>query len=257
MRVHLINLDESEDRLAEFKERNRQLTDVIRFPAIVGRKVSPEKLVRAGVMSRDIPPYGKGAIGNALSHLSLWKLAIDQSAVVTIAEDDAVFHHTFEAKAEAHLRSLPEAWDIVLWGWNFDSVLLFDFLEGVSPCVGRFSQPQLRLHLKEYQSLAIQSRLYPLQIAFGIMAYSVSPAGALKLAEHCLPIRKMDVFCPGLNRAVTNSTIDIMMNALYPKINSYVCFPPLAVTSNDKDRSTVVPTKPDVNSELFTEVAQV
>ncbi len=51
----------------------------------------------------------------------------------------------------------------------------------------------------------------------------------------------MDVFCPGLNRCVTNFGIDVMMNALYPSINAYVAFPPLAVSRNEKSASTVNP----------------
>ncbi|MGA2571987.1 MAG: glycosyltransferase family 25 protein [Terracidiphilus sp.] len=238
MRVHVINLDRSKDRLASFMDKNRHLADVVRFPAVNGANLGAEQMTSAGVLSADAPPFTRGALGSALSHLSLWKLAIDRSEAVTIAEDDALFNHAFDLQGEALLRSLPPNWDIVLWGWNFDSTLLFDFLEGVAPCVVLFSESELALHADQFQRLEIHPRPYSLQNAFGILAYSVSPHGAAKLANHCLPLRRMEVFCPGLNRSVENCTIDVMMNAIYPKINSYVAFPPLAISKNEKAAST-------------------
>jgi hypothetical protein len=49
----------------------------------------------------------------------------------------------------------------------------------------------------------------------------------------------METFYPLLNRTLPNRGIDNMMNELYPKINAYVCFPPLVITKNDHALSTV------------------
>lgn len=238
MDVHVISLERTPGRLRKFRDANDHLSNTVLFPAVNGEAISRAKLSQLGVFSADAPAYSDGAIGCALSHLSLWKQATEHGPL-TIAEDDALFNRGFEKKAEVLLHGLPADWDIVLWGWNFDSILLFDFLPGVGPCLGAFSEPQLQAQTRNYQRLEFTPSAYRLLKAFGTLAYSVSAAGAVKLANHCLPIRTMDVFCPGLNRTIANRGIDVMMNALYPQVNAYVSFPPLAVSCNEKTVSTV------------------
>jgi GR25 family glycosyltransferase involved in LPS biosynthesis len=72
--VHLINLDRSHDRLAEFQRVNRQITSVTRFPAIDGRKLDIASLLASGTIERAATAnYSQGAIGAALSHGALGK----------------------------------------------------------------------------------------------------------------------------------------------------------------------------------------
>ena len=59
------------------------------------------------------------------------------------------------------------------------------------------------------------------------------------LRDRCLPLRQMDVHFPGLNRALYNTGIDIPMNDAYPEIEAYVGFPPLVVTKNEHETTTV------------------
>jgi GR25 family glycosyltransferase involved in LPS biosynthesis len=239
MDIHLINLDRNARRLAKFLATNSHLRSVRRFPAIDGNTISRKQFCEHDVFRTEMLAYSNGAVGCALSHLALWKEAVTQSSPVTVLEDDAITNMHFETEAAALIESLPPDWDIVLWGWNFDSILLFNFLPGVSPCLGVFSEPELKNNTAHYQQLRLKPQGFRLQRAFGTLAYSISPRGAEKFAKHCLPIREMDVFCPGLNRALPNFGIDVMMNALYPEVNAFVSFPPLAVSENDKSISTV------------------
>jgi GR25 family glycosyltransferase involved in LPS biosynthesis len=52
---------------------------------------------------------------------------------LTIAEDDAVFRADFEHEANRVIASLSPDWDMILWGWNFDSILGLEFMKNVSP----------------------------------------------------------------------------------------------------------------------------
>jgi GR25 family glycosyltransferase involved in LPS biosynthesis len=239
MDTYLINLDRNSDRLAGFLGTNSHLSNVRRFPAVDGSTISRRQLCERGVFRTEMPAYSDGAVGCALSHLALWREAITQSRPITVLEDDAITNVHFEVEASASIESLPTDWDIILWGWNFDSVLLFNFLPGVSPCLGIFSEPELKTSTSTYQQLHVKPQTFRLQRAFGTLGYSISPRGAEKFANHCLPIREMDVYCSGLNRSVSNFGIDVMMNALYPKVNAFVSFPPLAVSKNEKSVSTV------------------
>jgi len=63
--------------------------------------------------------------------------------------------------------------------------------------------------------------------------------GARAMKQHCLPLRNLEVFFPGLERMLPNTGIDIMLNDAYPRINAYVSFPPLIITKNLHSISTV------------------
>ena len=93
--------------------------------------------------------------------------------------------------------------------------------------------------IEAFQSARLAPQAFRLFNAFGVVAYSVSPTGAESMKSHCLPLRNMDVPVPGLGRAVPNRGIDVMLNSVYPRINAYVCFPPLVVTRNFHGISTV------------------
>jgi GR25 family glycosyltransferase involved in LPS biosynthesis len=239
MRISLLNLDRSTDRLASFLEINQHLTDVHRVPAVDGRTLNRVQLRQGGILADAMPTYTDGALGCALSHLAQWNLAATSDRFVTIAEDDAIFHLQFEPLAEKIIASLPTDWDIIQWGWNFDSILAFDLLPGISNSVAVFDQAKLRENIPAFMRLPVTPVAFRLQRSLGTVCQSVSPAGAAKLLKHCLPVRPMEVFYPVLSRSLQNTGIDNMMNDLYPQINAYVSLPPLVVTKNDQGASTV------------------
>ncbi|MFP5230538.1 MAG: glycosyltransferase family 25 protein, partial [Acidobacteriota bacterium] len=224
MDVTLINLDRSSERLAAFHRMNGHLQSVTRVAASDGARYPRPMLIEKKILAGPMPEYTNGAIGCALSHLGQWEQAVRDQKVATVAEDDAIFHRDFDMLAPAVLANLPADWDILLWGWNFDSILLFDLAPGV-PCLGNFDQAALRASLGGWQQSAMASAPRPFRLmrAFGTVCYSVSPAGAERLYNHCVPIRPMDTFYPGLNRTLSNTGIDRMMNEAYPSLQSWVC----------------------------------
>jgi len=237
--IRVINLDRSTDRLLTFETLNSHLDlKFLRFSAVDGMDLERGPLVDRGIITADLS-YGDGALGCALSHLALWDLAIEQNQPLTVCEDDAIFNRGFEVAAESLTKALPGDWHMILWGWNFDSVLLFDMIPGVSPCLGVFNQHRMRMGIDAYQSARLMPRPFRLVRAFGTVGYTVSPMGARAMKQHCLPLRNLEVFFPGLERVLPNSGIDIMLNDAYPRINAYVSFPPLIITKNQRSLSTV------------------
>src|SRR5688572_22176101 len=112
MRVRLINLDRDQDRLAEFCAFNAHMTDIERMSAVDGGKQDIAALVRDGILDRAIVGrYTAGSIGNALSHLALWNESVDSGGIVTVCEDDAIFHRQFNETAGRAIAALPADWD--------------------------------------------------------------------------------------------------------------------------------------------------
>jgi GR25 family glycosyltransferase involved in LPS biosynthesis len=241
--VHVINLDRSPDRLAEFRSVNRHLAGLSRAVAFDGSKLDLAELERQRLISADIRHpdyYSVGGVGLAVSQIALWDLAIATGTVLTMTEDDAIFHSRFDACAQDVIKTLPADWDLIMWGFNFDLFMCFEMLPGVSSCLGQFEQDRMRAGIGVFQQQPIAPQAFRLIWAFGALCYSVSPKGAQALKDKCLPLRPMMIIdIPEAARAYPYSTkyrtvgLDNSMCAVYRHLNAFVCFPPLVISKNE------------------------
>lgn len=247
--VFVINLDRSTDRWSVFEAANRACVPFTRFSAFDGAKQSRAELQANAVLNADVQ-YTDGAVGCAMSHIALWKKAAGEGRSLTICEDDAVFNAEFSSCSHALLEQLNGRFDVILWGWNFDSVLSYQLLPGVSICAARFDQARMRSSIATFQRLRFQPSLYRLVRAFGLPCYTVSAQGADALLKACLPLRNMDVRFPGYDHIFQNTGIDIVMSAFYPKLRAYVSLPPLVITPNQRAISTVQTDGADLHATI-------
>jgi GR25 family glycosyltransferase involved in LPS biosynthesis len=234
-----INLTSRPDRNERFLRLNAGVADFRRIAAVVGASFQTADLIRDRVIIESLTAYTPGALGNALSHKKLWEECVASNAVLTLAEDDAAFNRHFASKAQQVFAQLPEDWDIILWGWNFDSVLHVGILNGIREAVMYFDARPLGPRVPEFQAQDYPVQLLPLMNAFGIVSYSVSPAGARRLLAACFPLTNEPIPIPGLNRLLANISLDATMNRHYRTLKSFACFPPLVWTENDKSISDV------------------
>ncbi|MDA8329102.1 MAG: glycosyltransferase family 25 protein [Betaproteobacteria bacterium] len=237
MNIKVISMETSNERRKNFINLNKHIKFDF-FNAVDGNQFTQEFIASTNLFEKGLP-YTAGAYGCALSHLILWDEAINLDKVITIAEDDAIFRFDFENLYKKKLNSLPPDWDIVLWGWNFDSILSLNVMPNISPVVMVFNQDQLRNSIKEFQEFAEDTTLLRLDKCFGTICYSISPSGAAKFKSLCLPMSNFLLFFPLLNRQLPNNGIDIAMNKIYQATNSYVAFPPLVITKNDHTITTI------------------
>lgn len=238
MKTYVISLARTPERLAEFQRRNAAILPAEVFAAIDGHQASREALLASGVLHATAA-YTPGAIGNALSHLSLWDRVAATKEPAIICEDDAILHPVFVAATERLLAGIVGEWDFVAWGWNFDSVLLVDLLPRLGRCLMGFDQAAMRSALPEYLAGPLNPSLFRLKMSFGTVCYAISPRGVRRFRERILPIRALDLRVPGLQRTLPNTALDVMINHFHAALDCYVAFPPLAVTRNDHAGSTV------------------
>jgi GR25 family glycosyltransferase involved in LPS biosynthesis/glycosyltransferase involved in cell wall biosynthesis len=236
--IHLINLDRSTGRLEEFRRRNAHLLDVIRFPAIDGRALDTEKLIEEGVITRDLR-YSTGALGCAMSHLTLWKMAVEEGRVITVTEDDAIFSRNFAARSKELLARLPADWDFVQWGWVFRTFLWVDPIPHLLGAKMVFDEGELRHNIGDFQNIDTVPAPMRLLHSFGIPCYSVSPKGARALLDLCLPLSTGLVNFPRFGVKTENEGVDIAMSGAYPSLNAFVSMPPLVATEHRTEDSTI------------------
>ena len=234
-RLLLINLDRSTDRLAEFNRLNPHVA-VERFPAVEGASLDLDALVHAGRITADLG-YTRGAIGSAFSHRALWELARATGAPVTVLEDDATLCANFADEAARVIDRLGPDWDYVQWGWNFDTMMFFEMMPGISRSMAVFEQDRMRLALPGFHRVEVETRLFRLTRSLGIPAYTISPGGAAKLLSVTEPLRPMSVWFPMLGQRA-NTSVDYVMSGVYEQLQAFVAFPPLVLTANDHATST-------------------
>ena len=207
MDIQLINLDRNAGRLGEFLVTNPHLSNVHRFPAIDGSSISRKKFCDHGIFRSEMAAYSNGAVGCALSHLALW-----QKAVLTIAADDGPrgrrYNQCVFSVRRCGNRIASAGLGHCSLGLELDSILHFNFLPGVSPCLRNLFRARVEEEHQPISAALLETASLSSPAGLWHLGYSISPGGAEKFASHCLPIREMDVFCPGLNRAVPNFGID-------------------------------------------------
>jgi GR25 family glycosyltransferase involved in LPS biosynthesis len=226
--IHLINLDRSTDRLAAFQKYNSHLRNVIRASAVDARQLDRDELIKEGLVKSDCS-YKAGALACALSHVNLWKKAVAENRVMTVFEDDAIATDRFEEKAARLIASLPNDWDFIQWGYNFNPLFVWaDF--GVSKATMRFYDQQFQGDDKsKFQSTNFSPSAVKLAHSYGTVAYSVSPKGARALLDYCMPLKSWNIPFPGTDIVSENSGIDCAMNGLYGSMQAFICMPPLVI----------------------------
>lgn len=235
----VISLERTPDRLEQFRAINAHLGPLIgTLPAVDGQQLDRGELVRAGLLVEGTE-WSAGALGVSLSHRLCWLRAIESGRPVCVFEDDVVLRHDFLEQALGTIDALPLDWDVVLFGYNTDSVLDVEILPGCN-VRGTFSPGTPTLDDCERFALTSGSVVaMRLHNAFGSCSYAVSPAGAQRLMEGCFPLRRPRAYVPTLKFVVTLESPDTLMNELYRDIGAYVCVPPIVMPINDKQVSTV------------------
>jgi GR25 family glycosyltransferase involved in LPS biosynthesis len=231
LQIHVINLARDHERREKFLSLNAHLPKIVRPPAIEGRQLDRDMLERMGYIS---PPlsYNNAVLGNAHSHIELWRKAAESGEPVTVAEDDAIFAQNFLSASSEVLSKVDADWDIMLWGWNFDALLWLEIPEGVSACKLVCNQEEMRQNIETFRSRNSSPTPLRLRHSFGIMGYTISPTGAKSMMEICLPLQNTLIPFEGYGVVIENKTIDAIMNKAYPRLKAYVCMPPLVVSEN-------------------------
>ena len=237
MNNYVINLDRRPDRLERFlAENDDRGIEFTRYVGVDGPALDPAALRSAlGVSSGAPLPYAASAAGCVLSHLLLWKRIAAGSEPTTVCEDDAVLRADFAA----HLnRVTPKlSWDLILWGWNFDSPVLLEGLPGIAATV-QFDQGALRRNVEKFRQATGECVLVPLRWAYGTPCYSITPEGACKFLDVCQPLLSAERFAT-TSGSIPNLGIDTIMSVAYSctpaygQTKSYAAIPPLVATRNE------------------------
>jgi GR25 family glycosyltransferase involved in LPS biosynthesis len=107
-KIYCVNLDRRPDKWALCeKEFAKHGLTVERFPAIDGTTIPYEGRLPAG------------AVGNAMSHAKILRMAKDEHFEnVLILEDDVEFDNNLQEKFESWRKQVPDEWNLLYFGGN-------------------------------------------------------------------------------------------------------------------------------------------
>lgn len=236
MHKYFISLERTPERTERFLKSNSHITDFEWMPGLDGKLLDRQTIISKGLMKPGCD-FTAGAIGSGLTHIQLWAQVAQNGKPAHIFEDDAFLCRNFEQESDRIIASLPHNWDIILWGNNYDSILEFELLPDITQCIAFFNQETVRKGIPQYLNMDVSSAPFRLTQTFGICGYAISPKGANRLLELCLPFKSMDVFYPGLGRSLATSSVDHLMNIHYRDIMAFTALPPLCLTDNDSTQS--------------------
>ncbi len=238
--LKVITLDRTPWRFEAFRRASPNIP-VERISACDGSRLNVAACVRSGLFSETLR-YGAGAMGSAVSHISLWQDCAKGVVPFHIAEDDALIRDDFFTQASTVLNRRP-GWDIVLWSYNYNWPVALCPASGTAPVVlnGPDGDPAtIRTQKAEFQAGRREPVLLPLISAAGIGCYSISPQGAGKLLKACLPLaQKPARYALDAGTDWINGALDVEMSRHYEKLEAFLAFPPLALMVNDETASTI------------------
>lgn len=236
---YVINLARSPERLANFMHHNAGSgLEFQRFEASDGNSISDDEAAALRLIKPGTKWESRGVIGVALSHRRLWEKTVAEARPLIVFEDDAYVRHDFAIQFARLTAAIPR-WDIVLLGYNTDSLLEFN-VAGDFDFSGLFTvRYPKRDQLTAFAQTDLPAAAFRLKHAFGICGYVISPKGAADLLRRCFPMDNRMLHFRATNRKFPVFSIDAMMNLFYQRLDAYVALPPLVLPHNDKHTSTI------------------
>ena len=240
MKNFVVNLNRQPEKYESFLRLNAGTKIVFeRFEASDGASFSSQDALGMNLV---VPgaQFTPGAVGCAASHVRIWQQTIQSDVPALVFEDDAIIRNDIIERLDV-LRGLKD-WDYVALGYNVDSILEVELTPGFKSTMVFMPKQPSDENLAAFQTSNSQVAALRLTSCFGTAGYVISPRGAKKLLELCLPMENRFLKIPVFNRTVPVLGIDGMMNFIYHSIEAFACLSPLIIPRNNNAVSTTVPT---------------
>ena len=236
--AQVISLRRSMERRISFSRRNRETDlDYVFVDGVDGVEQWDVISKSRRVLNARQDGWSKGAIGSGLSHCPMWRRCLEFNRPICVLEDDVLVSSDWQQCCSEALDQAPVETDVLLLGWNLDSVLRAEIFLGVT-CISLFepafpSIGQIRSVLDQRS----RRQVVRLEKALGLPGYVLTPRGAQKLFDG-LPRFEAEPLLVGRGiPQVPSMTLDAQMNRLYPELQAFVVVSPLVLAENNHQTS--------------------
>lgn len=230
-------------RLNQFFTSNDSVAEAHVIMGVDAQKAKNDEVVLQSLkdQSSEESMWPLGSICCGLAHYQVFQECIELDKPVTIFEDDAILVSDFDAKSKILMEQIGTEWDIIQWGFNWDSFLYIRFPEKKGPVFKVHLQAEKdKFSIEDFKNTGEQSTLFPLVSTFGMHAYTISPKGAKKFLEFYPRIT--DIYVNNvdlLGQGYWALSLDMVLNAFYDTRDCFIALPPLSYVVNDKQVSAI------------------
>jgi len=235
----VITLDRQVERNQEFALNNPDLTNLQTFESYDGSKADfLDDWARPKVTENLNWPLG--AIGCALAHMKLWEKCIELDTPILILENDAKLVTNFDSHLERVAKKLPDEWDLIYFGSNWDAVTFVDlFPEVFGTMKVQFNQFLLSVFFESTNFNFSDPVFYKVRVTYGQHCYLISPKGARELAKRISVLEDKFFEVPRTDLLLNPDTLDGLLNEHYKDIKCYMTLPQMSFVKNDKSVSSI------------------
>lgn len=244
---YVISLPRRPDRRERFLKWNEgKGVEFVVFDAVDGRSLRKADLIARRIVADETLGFSSGALGNAMSHRTLWETCIALGRPIWIFEDDAFLPPRIAEWVEPINAELAAGCDIFYLGYNRDAIVSVGF--GDQWCNLAFDAPlppfDAAVKQVERPGQSSPRCILNTRLVWGTLAYAISPAGAEALLRHCFPMSdKTPVRMFGSGQGMlTPYALDGIINVMIQqgRVRARTVFPPLVIGPNDQSDSDVV-----------------
>jgi len=235
----VITLERQIERNQEFALNNPDLTNLQFFQSYDGSKADfLDDWARPKVAEN--LNWTPGATGCGLAHMKLWEMCIELDTPILILENDAKLVTNFDTHLEEVATKLPQDWDIIYFGSNWDAFTFVDlFKEEFGTVKLEFNQTLLSVFFEGTNFNFADPTFFKVRVTYGTHCYLLSPKGARELASRVSILENRFFEVPRTDLYLTPDTLDGLLNEHYKDLNCYMTLPQMSFVKNDKNVSSI------------------
>ncbi|WP_161567563.1 glycosyltransferase family 25 protein [Synechococcus sp. BS55D] len=238
--LYVISLKRTPHRLEAFLRRNAEALQDWSVHVLEGvdGSMHQDLFNQSRLISQNVVNgWTAGAIGSALSHMLSWRRCIQLGEPIVVAEDDAILARNLKQELAVILNRNETTSGFLLLGWNLDSLLQAEILEGLE-LISLFepAYPD-ETALGQLVNSSEPRKNRKLKRCFGLPAYRITPDIATILIEKFNPIVAQRI---EMGRGIPthySETLDGLLNNEYEAIDASIVIPPLALALNVQSES--------------------
>ncbi len=238
LEILVISLQKTPERLERFIRNNKKQLPSFRHVLAVDGEAQWNEIKNSKLISPLVKTqWSRGAIGAGLSHVLTWEICIKENKHLLILEDDTLLADQWLEKLEAIIPTEKEGFDMLLLGWNLDSVLRAEIYPPLE-CISLFEPiyPGKKDILKILNTKNPR-RICKLKNAFGLPGYIISPKGASNLIDRILPFNSQITNIGRGIPSINSYGIDALLNNIYNELEAIVVIAPLVLALNESSLS--------------------
>lgn len=217
------------ETLRKFRKRNPAADNLEVVPSFDVLALDRSYMVENGLLDVNIRA-SDDQVAEIFSHVIQWSQCVADGVPRTIFSDKSSIPDNFEELANALLQTLPEDWDLIVWGVDYNGLMIVKMPSQMGDCILKCDDHPSTGPTGPLGERKTPALLLKLSAIEGMSGYTVSPRGA-SILMNSLPIREYSYRSKLAGREMRGVSLSTLFSSLieHGAMAAHVSFPPLVV----------------------------